>query len=1048
MEEILIHRANAAPQATALVDDGRTVSYRELISRADVLVELLEKQSWELEKPVCILVDAGLSMALAQIAVLRAGGTCVPIDPAVPADRLNGMLEDLTTTHLIASKDYAGRIPHISVIPIETALDARVRAEEDQEMHVRAGRPDTHRSHIIFTSGSTGRSKPIQILSRSILHVLNNLPLGSLNSSDRMTALLNPGFDLSLLEMWKPLLEGASVVRVPHLVRTDPFALQDFVKEHMITVMVVPTALFQVIALTAPATFSGMRHVIVGGEAVSCNAMRKVLEASAPENLWNGYGPAEATIYATMARVDKEEVQRPRISIGQAFGVTRIFLLDENLGPVTEPRQTAEICISGPQVSPGYWNRPEENDKSYISVDSATLGLSSDAPTRLYRTGDLAQWRDRNRGFLDYIGRADDQVKIWGYRIELGDIACTLEEHPRVHSCVVRYHRKDEVEYLEAYVIPVDWENQLDTNDLVNWAKKKLPSFMVPSKVYNKRRFPLSPNGKVDRNELQPGDDGEQENKECALHSEINTTDKMTNGEHVSESEALAKWLTSTLSEMLPGTHIERNDNFFSLGLSSLQAARLIGRIRQDQGKTITLAQAHDNPTIESLTGFLSRTSNENRPVTSDLERWEQDSKSLHVDALAPDWQAAGEGRVFLTGATGFLGAHILQRLLSMPTVQRVACLARSQSGLSASARIQQTMEKYDLWDGQLEKTQKIMVLEGDLTASNLGLDDEQYTWLTNWASVIFHVGARVNWCEPYDTHYEPNVVGTRNMIRATVLGRRKALHYVSSIDVWSVSGFINKLDRVYGDEPLMPHLNALPYDTGYSASQFVAEELVQRARARGLPVAIYRPGFIIGHSANAIANANDYFSRLIMGCIQSGYFPDLSTQYLEYVTVDYVTSAILHIASNIENLGRAYHIVPPDRSQSVDYNGIHQMLRDLNYPVEKIEYREWVEKIRHSPGTALEAMMPLLEEPVYEGMTRLQTSRDTPVYDSTNTANALKDRPDIKYTALHADLLQRFIRNWVKRWDMTLELHCKGCFCAEGQNGKMGIGESNQVES
>lgn len=1043
MEAILIQQANAAPEATALVDDGRSVSYRELISRADVLADFLETQPMELEKPVCILVDAGLSMVLAQIAVLRAGGSCVPIDPAVPANRLKGMLADLSTTHLIASKDYTEHIPNISVIPIETALDVQIRTEEDQEILVRADRPDTHRSHIIFTSGSTGRSKPIQISSRSILHVLNNLPCGLLHPSDRMTALLNPGFDLSLLEMWKPLLEGAGIVRVPHFVRTDPFALQDFVKEQMITVMVVPTALFQVIALTEPATFSGMRHVIVGGEAVSCNAMLKVLEASAPKNLWNGYGPAEATIYATMARVDEEEVQRPRISIGQAFGDTRIFLLDDNLKPVTEPRQTAEICISGPQVSPGYWNRPEANDKSFISVDSAMLGLSYDAPTRLYRTGDLAQWRDQNGGFLDYIGRTDDQVKTSGYRIELGDIACTLEEHPRVHSCVVRYHRTDEAEYLEAYVMPTDWDHQLDKNDLVDWAKKKLPSYMVPSKVYNKRRFPLSSNGKVDRKELQPGDDVEKEIEKCALHSEINSTDKMAN-EDASESEAWAKWLTSVLSEMLPDTRIERNANFFSLGLSSLQAARLIGRIRQDQGKTITLAQAHNHPTIESLAGFLSRASDDNRPEISDLEQWEQDSKSLHEDVLAPDWQAAGEGRVFLTGATGFLGAHILQRLLNMPTVQRVTCLVRSQPGTSASARIQQTMEKYDLWDGQLEKTQKIKTLEGDLTDPNLGLGDEQYTWLTNWASVIFHVGARVNWCEPYDTHYEPNVVGTSNMIRATVLGRRKTLHYVSSIDVWSVSGFINKVDRVYEDEPLMPHLNALPYDTGYSASQFVAEELVQRARARGLPVAIYRPGFIIGHSTNAIANANDYFSRLIMGCIQSGYFPDLSTQYLEYVTVDYVTSAILHIASNIENLGRAYHIVPPDRSQSVDYNGIHQMLRGLNYPVEKIEYREWVEKIRDSSGTALEAMMPLLEEPVYEDMTRLQTSRDTPIYDSTNTANSLKDRPDIKYIALHSELLQQFIRNWMRRWDMALKHTCKGCFCVEGKKGKLEVGGSN----
>ncbi|OQE14190.1 hypothetical protein PENFLA_c040G06735 [Penicillium flavigenum] len=1023
MEAILVQQANLSPIATVLVDGDRIFSYRELILRADVLVDLLEKQSLAVEKPVCILVNMGIPQVLAQVAVLRAGGTCVPIDPAAPADRLKGMMEDLATTHLITSKDFDVFIPNLNFIPIEAALEAQIKMDEDQEIPMRAGHPDTHRSHIMFTSGSTGRPKPIQVLSSSILHALKNLPSGSLGPSDRMTALLNPGFDLSLLEIWKPLLDGATVVRVPHLIRSDPFELQDFVKQQRITFMIVPTALFQAIALTAPAAFCGVRHVIVGGEAVSCNAMRTVLEASPPENLWNGYGPAEATIYVTMVRMNQEEVQHSRISIGRTFGDTKVFLLNDNMELITEPGQTGEIFIAGPQVSPGYLNRPEENEKSFISVDSVMLGISSDTPTRMYRTGDLAQWRGKEGGLLDYIGRADDQVKVSGYRVELGEVSRTIETHPQVHSCVARYHRKDEVEFLEAYVISADWTQHLDSSKLIDWAKEKLPPYMVPRKLFKKRTFPLSANGKVDREALQPGHDDNKSTEEDIPYSDLNKAENTSKGDDGSRGD-LAKWLTSVLQEMLPSSDTKPSDNIFSLGLSSLQAAQLIGRVRRDQGKTITLRQVHSHPTISSLADFLGNWSGEDSSEFSDLEKWKHDSKSLYDSILLPDWQDADEGRVFLTGATGFLGAHVLQQLLSLPTVQQVACLVRGQPGLSASARIQQTLERYNIWDSRLERTQKITVLEGDLTDINLGLGEKQFTWLTNWASAIFHVGARVNWCEPYEPHYKPNVVGTRNIIRAAMLGHRKALHYISSIDVWSVSGFINKVDRVHEDEPLMPHLNAVPYDTGYSASQFVAEELVQRARARGLPAAIYRPGFIIGHSENAIANANDYFSRLIMGSIQIGHFPDLATQYLEYVTVDYVTSAILHIASDMENLGRAYHIVPPDRTQSVDYNQVHQILRDLEYPVEKVDYKEWVEKVRHSPGTALEAMMPLLEEPVYKDMTRLQTSKDTPIYDPTNTGVALRDRPDIKYIALNSTLLQQFIQNWVDRGEFTLEGH------------------------
>jgi amino acid adenylation domain-containing protein len=853
MEAVLVQKANAAPNATAVVDDDRSVTYRELIARADVLADLLYKRSLKPENPVFILADAGLPQVMAQVAVLRAGGSCVPIDPAMPASRLKGMLEDLDTTHIITGKYHAHRAAHLNAILIEKALEARIDLGIDGDITMRSSRPGSHRSHIMFTSGSTSRPKPIQVLSSCILHALNNSPIKPLHRSDRMTALITPGFDLSLFEIWGALLDGSTIVRVPDLVRADPFLLRDFVHEHEITIMTVPTALFHVISLTAPTTFGGLRHVLVGGEAVSTNSMRKVLETAPPENLWNGYGPAEATIYVTMVRVDQEEVQRPRISIGRAVGDTRIYLLDDNLKPIVEPGHTAEICIAGPQVSPGYLNRPEENKKSFVLIDAATLGAPSEEPIRLYRTGDLAQWRD-NDGFLDYIGRADDQVKISGYRVELGGIARCIEEHPQIHSCVVKYEQKGDVDYLEGYVIPVHWDSPFRCDELVGWVKDRLPSYMVPGMVHKKHSFPLSANGKVDRNALHPDDDDGQLCDEKNRSHPLTTNEEKTGTDDGHETADLVDWLTSILQKYLPKLEITPSDNFFSYGLASLQAAQFIGRIRQDRGKSVTLAQLHENPTIErlakSITGSVDKSTE-----PSGLERLVQDLKHLDIDLLPLDWQVEGEGRVFLTGTTGFLGAHILYQLLKLPQVRKVACLARGRDDLGASARIQQTLEKYDLWDGRLEITRKIMVLEGDLADNTLGLGEEQFQWLIEWASVIFHVGARVNWCEPYETLYEPNVLGTRNIIRAAILGRRKALHYVSSIDVWTVTGFINKVDRVYEDDPLMPHLNAVPYDTGYSASQFVAEETVQRARARGLATAIYRPGFIIGHSQTAITN-------------------------------------------------------------------------------------------------------------------------------------------------------------------------------------------------
>jgi amino acid adenylation domain-containing protein/thioester reductase-like protein len=1025
MESLLVKQANSSPNAIAVIDNGSATSYREIIAGADVLTHFLEEKSLEPEQPVGILVEPGLSQVIAQIAVIRAGGTCVLIDTSAPDERLKGMLEDLAIMHFIANDASLKRISGEHIISITEAFVGEIEKTEEHDIDLRAGLSENYRSHIVFTSGSTGRPKPIQISSNSILHAMEHIPCGKLRPSDRVSCLLNPGFDLALLEIWKPLLEGATLVKVPDLTRTDPFALEAFVREQGITFMIVPTALFEVVALNCPEAFRGTRHIMVGGDVVSPNAMQRVLDHAGPEHLWNGYGPAEATILVTLQRIDHQEVRRSRISIGRTFGETTIYLLDQNLDLISAPETTGEICISGPQISPGYLNRPDENEKSFIVLDAERLGAACTNPIRLYRTGDLAQWRDHAGGILDYIGRVDNQVKISGYRVELGDVACALETHPDVYSCEIMYHQQNGNQVLEAYIIPVDWENQIDSTTLINWAKQKLPPYMLPTTVYKKRKFPRSQNGKIDREALRPDDDDSQQMNEKEVTDQDGHYNDEPNHRHESKQGDLTEWLSTVIEGLLSSSKFNLSESFFDQGLSSLQAARLIGRIRAELGKKVTLLEVHKNDTVKKLAAFLNGSIDNSISEISHLEKWAADAKDLDNPPLS-HWLDPPEGRVFLTGATGFLGAHILQRLLMMPTVKQVACLSRSQGGLSASARIQQTLEKYCLWDSRLDITHKIMVLEGDLCDFNLGLGEAGHAWLTDWASVIFHVGAKVNWCDPYEAHYEPNVVGTRNIIRAATEGRRKALHYISSIDVWSVSGFINNIDRVYEDEPLMPHLNALPYHTGYSASQFVAEELVQRARARGLPAAIYRPGFIVGHSQIAIANANDYFSRLIMGCIQSRHFPNLETQYLEYVTVDYVASAILLIASSMDHLGRSYHIVPPDRSLSVNYGQIHQMLVDLGYPVEKTEYWAWVEKIRQSPGNALEAMMPLLEEPVYEGMTRLQTSKNTPIYDPTNTTAVLKDHPDIAYTALNSELLQKFIRNWVDRGQFTLNDNSK----------------------
>ncbi|KAB8068236.1 hypothetical protein BDV29DRAFT_199523 [Aspergillus leporis] len=990
MEQILVQ----------FVEGKLNITYRELIARADILAQQLNNDGIQAEEPVCIYLESGYQQVIAQVAVLRAGGTCVPVEPSTPPLRLEAMLLDIEAQYIITCKDLADSVSKFKVIHTESATELQITLDPEDDITLRAGCPKSHRSHIMFTSGSTGRPKPIPVLARGIIHVLDSFPCHLFDPSDCMSQFINPGFDFSLFEIWAALLSGVTVVTVPKVIITDPATLGQFLVTTRIKTMIIPTALFNIIALNAPTSFRSLRHVLVGGEAVNATAMRKVLINDPPENLWNAYGPAEATIYVTLHRVDLKEAERSRISIGRPIGQTKVYLLDEQRRRVTDTSKWGEICISGPQLSPGYLNRLKETEEHFIRIDAASFGEVGSS-IRLYRTGDIGQWRD-DTGVLDYIGRSDKQIKRSGHRVELGDIERSIERHPNVHSCVVSLHQGKLSDLLVAYIIPTSWGQGIKPDDITDWAEERLPPYMVPEQIERVREFPLSANGKVNRKALRP-DTHQNQAKEDPSNQQ-------------SEHKTVAgEWLQSTVAKILNVPHISPNDNVFDRGLTSLQAAQLIGQIMHHYGKAATLEELHEHPTLDGLAALLRRSS-ENKSQPSHMVRWEEDSHLADEAVPLPDWQCATEGRVFLTGATGFVGAYLLDRLLSMQAVKTVACLARSRGSQTAASRVQKALEKYNLWERSLDKMQKLLILDGELADETLGLGADKFHWLANWASVIFHVGARVNWCEPYEAHFEPNVLGTRNIIRLVCQGRRKALHYLSSIDAWNVTGFINKTKRVLEDEPLKPHMKSLPYDMGYAQSQWVADEMVQRARARGLPAAIYRPGFVIGDSQRAIGNPDDFFSRMIVACIQLKCFPHLPRQRLEYVTVDYVCSAMVHIASETDNLGRAYHLVSPDPTQSVNIEGTYHLLKQARYPMEEIPYRGWVEKIQQHPGNPLEPMLPMLQEPVFGDLTRMQTSTDTPVYDTRNTMRALADRPDIVYVPLSHELLRRYVEFWVRR--------------------------------
>ncbi|KAJ5629358.1 hypothetical protein N7528_003015 [Penicillium herquei] len=406
---------------------------------------------------------------------------------------------------------------------------------------------------------------------------------------------------------------------------------------------------------------------------------------------------------------------------------------------------------------------------------------------------------------------------------------------------------------LTGFVVPQK-DAAIRPETIIEWMQERYPYYMVPDQIQFISEIPL------------------------------NSRDRLDDQQSI---------ITEMFKGVLGVCHLEPDHKLSSLGLSSLQTARFLGLIRQQTGVSLSMRDLYANPTIDSLADRLNQSKEMNYgPI--EVLKLEADSHladeiSYIADGiqLIPDWLC--EGSVFLTGATGFIGANLLSRLLSMPRMNKIACLVRGNKTCSPIARIQNTLKKYELWtDKTSEYLNKLIILDGDITKNRLGLSEQDYQWLIGWAPAIFHSAAKVNWCDTYSGHFAPNVLGTKSILQVAASGRRKTLHYISTIDVWAVTGLILGTEVVPEEGPLKIHLASLPFDTGYAQSQWVADEMVQRVREKGLPVIICRPGFLVGDSKTGAGNPDDFFSRMIIGCIQLGYWPELLFQNHAYVTVDY----------------------------------------------------------------------------------------------------------------------------------------------------------------
>ncbi|MEM6840429.1 MAG: thioester reductase domain-containing protein, partial [Cyanobacteria bacterium P01_C01_bin.120] len=459
---------------------------------------------------------------------------------------------------------------------------------------------------------------------------------------------------------------------------------------------------------------------------------------------------------------------------------------------------------------------------------------------------------------------------------------------------------------------------------------------------------------------------------------------------------ALEKQVAKIWSQVLRIPTVGLYDNFFELGGSSLLAAQLVSFIAQDLSIELPIRCVYESPTVVTLAQtleILQQAEGNTLSVLTDLTTQMIPHPPVIQTRSRQQPHPAAPKTVFLTGATGFLGAFLLYELLQQ-TQAEVFCLVRADSRREGFARLQATFTKYGLPVASLKG--RAVPVPGNLNQPRLGLSKIQFARLASRVDVIYHSGAMVNFVKPYSALEAENVLGTREILQLAGQGKLKPVNYISTVGVFGAIAYFTDQTAVYEDDDLDISRDFLCWDDGYAQSKWVAEKMLLAAKAQGLPVTVFRPGFIAGDSRTGATNMRDFLSRSLLGCIQLGAYPDLAQFKNQVITVDYASRAILHISQQPESSGGTFHITPWSSTQDFAWNDLFEWAQDYGYPLRRLSYGRWKEQLsqhcRHYQDNALYPLLPFLNETIYkQQLTILELYENTADFDCSNAIAALK---------------------------------------------------------
>ncbi|TVY92312.1 L-2-aminoadipate reductase large subunit [Lachnellula willkommii] len=931
---------------------------------------------------------------------------------------------------------------------------AQVRAKASAPPATEVG-PDSNPT-LSFTSGSEGRPKGVLGRHFSLTKYFGWMAERfQLSSESRFTLLSGIAHDPVQRDIFTPLFLGAQLL-VPSKEDIQHERLAEWMAEHKPTVTHLTPAMGQILVGGAVAEFPSLDRAFFVGDILTTRDCRSLRRLAINANIVNMYGTTETQRAVSYYEIpsqakDPKALEDLKDTIPAGKGMKNVQLLvvnREDRTKICKVGEIGEIYVRAAGLAEGYKGDQAMNDQKLLMnwfVDNQKW-VEADKKhdkgeswrkyykgprDRLYRTGDLGRYLES--GVVECTGRADDQVKIRGFRIELNEIDSNLGQHPLIRDCKTLVRRdKDEEPKLVSYIVPElkQWPEWLKTRNLEevedegidigptkfypkrfrriqtevrDHLKTRLPVYAVPTLFIVLDKLPLNPNGKVDKPNLPFPDIIEQ--TEEASEEDVKRWESLTQ----TERTVATKW-ADLLRGLNPKTVTPEND-FFDLGGHSILAQQMLLHIRRETGASISINTLYEYP---SLAGFSAQVDKKLSPATANGDAVPVEEKdpayalSLDelVEKLPSTYQTADPAAVrekarptiFLTGATGFLGAYIIKDVLERTSreVHLIAHVRGAKDSKAALDRLRQSLQGYGLWHD--EWAARLSCIVGDLSKPQLGIEQDIWEKLAQDVDIVIHNGATVHWVKRYQEMMAANVNSTIDAMKLCNEGKPKLFTYVSSTSVLDTDHYVRVSDQnistgrsaLSEEDDMQGSRRGL--GTGYGQTKWVSENLVREAGKRGLRGSVIRPGYILGDSETGVCNTDDFLIRMLKGCIQLSSRPRIINS-VNSVPVNHVARVV--VASALNALEGGVHVVHVTGHPRLRMNEYLACLEYYGFKAPEIDYDAWKDELEtyvsaggQEKDQEQHALMPLYHFCVND----LPATTRAPELDDRNAVKILKE--------------------------------------------------------